>query len=112
MPGNHVLVVFIIAMSAGLDIYTLGHECEMGAIHMVSVQVFYRSKTACQPLATPYDTQAAQYQLHFLALLDPRVLLLSTLLTVVLWPWLVLLTSAFSISSLVLFLCSPHGPLL
>jgi len=99
-------------MSAGLDTYTLDHECEMGAIHMVSVQVFYRLKTACQPLATPYGMQAAQYQPFFLALLDPGVLLLSTLLTVVLWPWLVLLTSTFSFSSLFLLLCSLHGPLL
>ena len=84
----------------------------MGAIHMVLVQVFHRSKTACQPLATPYDVRATQYQPFFLAVLDPGVLLLSTLLMVVLWPWLVLLTSAFSFSSLFLFLCSPHGPLL
>ena len=69
-------------MSAGLDIYTLDHECEMVAMHMVLAQVFHRSGTACQPLVTPYDMQAAQYQPFFLALLDPGVLLLSTLLTV------------------------------
>lgn len=92
-------------MSAGLDIYALGHGCEMGAIHMVSVQVFYRSKTVCQPLATPYDMQAAQYQPFFLALLDPGVLLLSTLLN----------GSALALARTLdfgIFLCSPHGPLL